>query len=344
MAKRMTSAMAALLSFSIMSCAGAANAADLTISLWGGGYGERFTEHLIKPFEEANGVEIAVDGGRSSERLSKLIATKGRGVDLVFLSDFQMYEAYSRGLIEGIDVANVPNRANLRDFAKDPFGGDTCPAFVVLGAGLAYNTDEFGDTPPSSWNDLLRTDLKGKAGYPDIGISYATLLAIQMAEMHGGGIDNVGAGFDALNKSRDNLQFYASREILESVVRGDVSLTPQLNIFVRKNADVPMAFAWPKEGGLGVLNLMCVVKGSKNADLAEKFVNYMLSDEVQNKLLNTQGETPVSANVDMSGAAEMSRNVLTLEDIEKLNFWDTKTISENKAKWVELWQETVVAN
>lgn len=319
-------------------------AADLTISLWGGGYGERFTEHLIQPFEEANGVEITVDGGRSSERLSKLIATKGRGVDLVFLSDFQMYEAYSRGLIENINPDNVPNRENLHDFARDPMGGDSCPAFVVLGAGLAYNTDEFGDTPPSSWNDLLRSDLKGKAGYPDIGISYATLLAIKMAELNGGNIDDVSAGFNALNEGRENLQFYASREILESVVRGDVSLAPQLNIFVKKEDGVPMDFTWPKEGGLGVLNLMCVVKGSKNGELAEKFINYMLSDETQSVILNTQGETPVSANVDMSGAADMPRNVLTLEDIGNLNFWDMKTIAVNKSAWVELWQETVIAN
>lgn len=103
-------------------------------------------------------------------------------------------------------------------------GGDSCPAFVVFGAGLAYNTDEFADKPPTSWNDLLSDELKGKAGYPDIGISYATLLAIKMAVLNGGSIDNVAAGFNAL---RDDLQFYASREILESVVRGDVSLAPQ---------------------------------------------------------------------------------------------------------------------
>ena len=334
---------ASLLVSSLSIFSTSASAADLTISLWGGGYGERFTKHLIEPFEKANGVDIVVDGGRSSERLSKLIATKGRGVDLVFLSDFQMYEAYSRNLIQNINLKNVPNRENLRDFAKDPMGGDSCPAFVVLGAGLAYNTDEF-KTPPTSWNDLLRKDLKGKAGYPDIGISYATLLAVKMAELNGGSIDDVAKGFDSLNESKDNLQFFASREVLESVVRGDVSLAPQLNIFVKKEEGVPMDFAWPKDGGLGVLNLMCVVKGSKNSELAEKFINYMLSDETQNKILNTQGETPVSANVDMSKAAEMPRNVLTIDQIKDLNFWDIKTIAESKKAWVKLWQETVVAN
>ena len=222
-------------------------------------------------------------------------------------------------------------------------GGNSCPAFVVLGAGLAYNTDEFADKPPTSWNDLLSDKLNGKAGYPDIGISYATLLAIKMAELNGGSIDNVAAGFNALNASRDNLQFYASREILESVVRGDVSLAPQLNIFVKKEDGVPMDFAWPDEGGLGVLNLMCVLKGSKNAALAEKFINYMLSDEVQNKLLDEQGETPVSANVDMSNAASMPGNILTIDQIDKLNFWDIKKVAESKAGWVELWQETVIA-
>lgn len=104
-----------------------------------------------------------------------------------------------------------------------------------------------------------------------------------------------------------------------------------------------MDFAWPDEGGLGVLNLMCVLKGSKNAALAEKFINYMLSDEVQNKLLDEQGETPVSANVDMSNAASKPGNILTIDQMDKLNFWDIKKVAESKAGWVELWQETVIA-
>lgn len=322
---------------------GGAYAADLTISLWGGGYAEDFTKHLIEPFEADNNVEIVVDGGRSSERLSKLIATKGRGTDVVFLSDFQMYEAYQRGLIANLNPENAPNLANLRDFAKDPMGGGSCPAFVVLGAGLAYNTDEFGDGAEFSWADLLRTDLKGKAGYPDIGISYATMLAVKMAELNGGGIDNIAPGLDAVKSAKDSIQFYQNAQILESVVRGDVSMAPELNIFVRKEDGIPMDFAWPEEGGIGIFNLMCVVEGSPNAELAEKFINYMMSDEVQTKLLVEQGETPVSANVDFS-AVEPSSNSLSIDDLEKLNFWDIKTIAANKADWVQLWQETVIAN
>lgn len=319
-----------------------AQAADLTISLWGGGYAEDFTKNLIVPFEEANSVDIVVDGGRSSERLSKLIATTGRGVDVVFLSDFQMYEAYQRGLIADLNLENVPNRENLHDFAKDPMGGDTCPAFVVLGAGIAYNTDEFGEGAEFSWTDLLRKDLKGKAGYPDIGISYAPMLAIKLAELNGGGIDNIAPGFEAVKSAGDSVQFFQNGN-LETVVRGDVSMAPELNIFVRKEEGIPMDFAWPKEGGLGILNLMCVVNGSPNVELAEKFINYMMSDEVQTKLLVEQGETPVSKNVDFS-AVTISSNSLSIDDVDKLNFWDMKTVADKKSDWVQLWQETVIAN
>lgn len=55
-----TSLLSAAAFVALTSGSGTAFAADLTISLWGGGYGERFTENFIKPFEEENGVEMAV--------------------------------------------------------------------------------------------------------------------------------------------------------------------------------------------------------------------------------------------------------------------------------------------
>jgi len=52
-----------------------AKADTLTISIWGGGYGAMWKKHVAERFEKATGHKIVVDGGRSSVRLSKLIAT-----------------------------------------------------------------------------------------------------------------------------------------------------------------------------------------------------------------------------------------------------------------------------
>src|SRR3546814_572626 len=117
-------------------------AEELTISIWGGSYAEEFQKQVVEPFEQATGATVRVDAGLASERLSKLMATRGRGADLIYLTDYQMAELRKRDLLRPIDGANVPNLSQLYDFARDPLGGGLCPAFTVAGVGLAYNKED----------------------------------------------------------------------------------------------------------------------------------------------------------------------------------------------------------
>ncbi|MDE0058876.1 MAG: hypothetical protein OXP07_12200, partial [Defluviicoccus sp.] len=50
--------------------AGATQAATITVSVWGGGYGAKWKKHAAEPFEKATGHKVVVDGGRSAVRLS----------------------------------------------------------------------------------------------------------------------------------------------------------------------------------------------------------------------------------------------------------------------------------
>lgn len=317
-----------------------AAAEELTISIWGGKYADIFKKEVAEPFEKATGATVRVDAGLSSERLSKLMATRGRGTDIIYLTDYQMAEANARGLLQPIDPAKVPNLAGIRDFAKDPLGGSLCPAFTVAGVGIAYNKDQFPQ-PPQSWKDLFRTDLKGKTGYVDMNVSYGPLMLIEVADLFGGSIDKVDPAFAKLKSVKDRLQFFSRREILDAINQGDVSLAPHLNIFVTKDDSVPLRFTWPQEGGLGVLNLVCVVKGSKNADLAQKFINYHLSKDVQQAMLTEQGETPV---IKVASIPEDSKfNIIPAAALDKLRFFDVKKIVENRDAWLKRWQEEILA-
>ena len=139
----------ALAAASLVICAGATQAATITVSVWGGGYGAKWKKHAAEPFEKATGHKVVVDGGRSAVRLSKVKASKGKGTDVVFLTVHQMAILRDEGILAAIDPANVPNIGQLYDFARDPLGGGMCPAITVLGAGLAYNKDHF-KSPPTS--------------------------------------------------------------------------------------------------------------------------------------------------------------------------------------------------
>ena len=315
-------------------------AKDLTISIWGGGYAEEFKKQVVEPFEKQTGATVRVEGGLSTERLAKLMATHGRGVDLIYLTDYQMAEAKKRGLLEAVDPSKLGNLSDLYDFARDPLGGNTCPAFTVAGVGLAYNKDQFHEQP-QSWKELFSKSLPGKAGYVDMSVSYAPLLLAEVAKLYGGGIDNVDPAFKQIEEAKPHLQFFTRQEILQSVNQGDVSLTPQLNIFVKKDDSVPLRFTWPKDGGLGVLNLVCMVKGTDVPELAEKFIDFHLSKAAQEGMLKAQGETPVNKKAERPATSNF--NVIPQSDIGNLQFFDVNKILAHRDEWMKRWQEQVLA-
>lgn len=314
-------------------------AQELTISVWGGGYAEEFRETIVRPFEEENNVRVTLDTGLSGERLAKLLATRGRGTDLVYFTDYQMAELAGRGLLQPVDASAFTNFEEIADFAQDPLGGGLCPAFTVAAVGLAYNSEMID--APTSWADLFNDALPGRRGFPDINISYGPLLLAQVAEMEGGSLDDMDPGFARVAAIKDELQIFTGREILDAINQGDVSLAPHLNIFVRRDESVPLRFTFPQEGGLGVLNLACVTANSQNVELAQKFIDFHLSKQVQEAMLLSQGEGTVRTDVEMPEDSIYS--LISPEDMAKLRFFDVNKIVENRDEWIARWQEEVIA-
>ena len=331
-----------LITCSFLSVTFSSSLADtLTISIWGGGYGNMWKKHVAEPFEKKTGHKVIIDGGRSSERLSKLIATKGRGTDLIFLTDYQMAIANEKGLLTPVNTINVKSMANLYDFAKDPLGGGLCPAITVIGAGLAFNKNHFS-TPPTSWNALFSKDLKGKPGYPAITQSYSPLVLIRLSEMNGGGLNAMDKGFNKLAEIKDRVQIFKLFEILDAINQGDASVTPMLNIFVRKDPSVPLSFTWPKDGGIGILNLACIIKGTKKKELAEQFLDYYLSDENQLHIAQKGGDSPVVRTVKVPKGTKY--NMVTENQVSKLHFYNATIVAARRDVWLTKFQEEIIAD
>jgi len=215
-----------------------------------------------------------------------------------------------------------------------------CPAITVIGVGLAYNKNHF-KSPPTWWNALFRKDLKGRPGYPNITQSYSPLMMIRLAEMNGGGLNAIDAGFKKLAAIKEKVQIFRLFEILEAINQGDASVAPMLNIFVKKNLKVPLSFAWPKDGGLGVLNLACVIKGSKNKALAEQFLNFYLSAENQAHIAKSGGDSPVNKTVKVPTGTKY--NMVTEAQVSKLHFYDAAVVAKKRAAWLTKFQEEIIA-
>ena len=332
-------ARAVALGLSLAVSAGSAGAQDLTISVYGGGYGELWKKLAVDPYVAETGQKVVVDMGPATQRLTKLLTTRGGGVDLMILTDHMIYIAKERGVLEPVNTANIPNSANLLDVAKDPMGGGLCPAITILGVGLAYNRNLIKE-PPKTWDILTRSDLPAPQAFMDMAFSMAPSMLVKLSELRGGGPNNVEPGLKLMADLKNRAKFFKLFEVLDWINRGEVSVAPMLNTFVKEDPNVPLAFTWP-EKAIGAVNLACVVKGSKNKAAAEKFINYYLQEKVQVAMAKAFGETPVLKQVTLPN--DIPFKVLTPAMISTMTFYDPNVIGANRPKWTERFEEMIVA-
>src|SRR5882762_6064619 len=73
---------------------------------------DQYRKDLFDPFERICGCKVVLDLGNTAERLTKLDARKNNpNVDLAVMANYNALEAMRKGLIDKIDVDQVPNYA-----------------------------------------------------------------------------------------------------------------------------------------------------------------------------------------------------------------------------------------
>lgn len=266
--------------FAVALCSAPAMAADLVVSNWDG----YMAPDAVTNFAEQNGLEAElVFHGTNEEIMGKLIASGGKGYDVVFVSSPFAEVLHNLGLSAKIDPAKVPNLANLYPEAMqlphDPGNSYSVP-YAWGTTGLCYRTDMVEGTP-ASWNDLLHPsdDLSGKttmlatdrwllaAGFLANGLSVNETDAAKLEQVKNDLIEAKGTLL-----AYDDTTFYAK------LVSGEAALVQAwdgwCNYGIAENADI--TYVIPEEGSDLWVDTMVVLEASENKDAAYAFINYIL--------------------------------------------------------------------
>ncbi len=261
---------------------GASMAADkIVISNWDG----YMPKDLPEKFKAATGIEVEVSLHATNEEImGKVVAGKGKGYDVLFVSSPFAEVLNKLGLSAKIDHAQVPNMANLYPeagkLAYDP--GNTFSAPYAWGTtGLCYRSD-LVEGDPSSWNDLLKpaAALKGKITMlaTDRWLMAAGLLAkgYSVNDADQAHIDEVK---NLLIDAKKNLLAYDDTTFYSKLVSGEASLVHAwdgwCNYGIGENNKIK--YVIPKEGTDLWVDTMVVTAASENKAAAHKFINYVLS-------------------------------------------------------------------
>ena len=89
------------------------------------------------------------------------------------------------------------------------------------------------------------------------------------------------------------------------------------------------------------MNVILMTKGNGNEDLAYKFIDYWLSDEVQTRVAEAKIDSPANKNVVVSDelAASLTYGA---ELINSLQILAPADIIDNRDAWVEQWNNKVI--
>jgi len=230
-------------------------------------------DDVIEDFTKETGIKVIVDSYASNEEMYNKIVAGGGGYDIVVPSGDYVSIMIAEGLLEPIDKTKVPNFGNLDPAAIARIGFDAgnthSVPFMMGAAGVSVNKTKVSGYD-RSWSIFDRSDLQGRMTMLD-----------DMREVLGAALKTLGYSVN----DPDPAHLEQARQVFaKSFAAGEFWVVQGYaeNVFIEypeeKRGDVD--FFFPKEGTPMYMDSFCVLKGSKNAEQAYKFIDYMLRPDI----------------------------------------------------------------
>ncbi|MDB5525142.1 MAG: transporter, substrate binding protein [Rhizobium sp.] len=147
----------------------------------------------------------------------------------------------------------------------------------LITTGIVYNTQ--AAMKPKSWADLAKPEAKGLVAMPSPLTSGAALIHAQtLAAVK-------SLGWDYYRQLKDNGAVAAGGNgaVLKAVASGEKAYGVVVDYLpLREKAKgAPVEFVFPEEGVSAVTEPAAILSSTKHAEVAKKFIDYLLSEEGQ---------------------------------------------------------------
>ena len=282
-------------------------------------------------FEEKYGIKVEVIQAGTGELIKRLSSEKDSPyADVMFGGSFSQF--YSNADLFQNYVS--PEDVNVLEAYQNTTGFTT--SYVLDGSCIIVNKSLIGDIPVTGYKDLLNPELKGKIASADPANSSSAFAQLTNSLLAMGGYENDAAWeyIDALFTNIDGKIMGSSSKVYKSVADGEmlVGLTyedPSAGL-VRDGADVEIVY--PVEGTVYLPATAAIVKDCENLENAKLFIDFIISEEIQNIYGTTLTNRPVRTG------AEVGTYLMPITDINVIKE-DIPYVNENKATIVEKYIE-----
>lgn len=296
-------AIAAVASLALAGCASSTPGSDaeagagdtLYFAGWGGEYQEAIGEAIIAPFEEEYGVTVVQDSPVDYVKIQSMVEAGNVTWDVTDNDPF-FVNPNCGTLFEEIDAS-----VDLSGVREDIVAPCAVP-IIQYAQVLMYNTDTYPDPAkaPKGWEDFF--DTEKFPGTRAVG-NYATYGAVEAALM-ADGVDkdelypiDFDRAFGKLDTIKDSVSFWdtgAQQEQMLSAGEPDMMIAWSGRAATQVRNGAPYAPVFDE--AVIAYNTLAVTNGTKNSDLAMKFIDFAMKVDQQSRLAELIAYSPGNQN------------------------------------------------
>lgn len=245
---------------------------------------------MIEKFEAETGIDVTLDTYDSNETLLAKMQAGATGYDIIVPSHNFIPIYIAEGLVQEIDVAAMPNFANVEDRWKSPAWDPEQKYSVPFHwgtASVAYRRDLYGKDL-ESYGEFFEPDeaVSGRISVfktPEEIVNHAHLyLGQKFCNEDPEAMQRVQ---DLLIAQKPHVMAYSSEGMNDRLLNGDAIISNHWNGYAFKGrqlaeeAGTDLVYAYPKEGVIGWADGLMIPKSATNVENAKIFMNFIMDPE-----------------------------------------------------------------
>ncbi len=323
---------------------------SLKVGVYGGYFKDSFDKHIFPDFTAATGIaveSVAEPTGEAWLVQLEQAARAGRApADVSMMSQVAMLKGQSIDLWAALDMARLPNAANLipHFVNKYPDGRVAGIGAVAWYITLVSNTQVYPEAP-TSWAALWDPANKDRLGLLAL-VSNSFLLEVTAKTFLGGAaaLDSEEGqlkAFEKLAEVKPNVRlWYRDEAQFEQALKsGEIPMGQYYHDVTGLAAadGHPVRSTFPKEGGILDSGCWALSRASEKGDEAHIFIDFMSQPSIQANMSRKVGTAPTVKRDLLDLSAEEFASVSSDIDpiVPRYDLYQSKSDWLNQ-KWTEL--------
>ena len=250
-----------------------------------------FEDWYYENFGSKNGTRVKVNYSTysSNEDLYAKITSETVNYDVIVPSDYMVQRLREEGYLAKLNFDNIQNIENvlpefLGDNAFYDKGNVYSVPYLYGMIGIIYNTDMVSPDEENigSWALMWDEDYKGNIlQFNNSRDAFGTAQYYLGVDVNSATEEQWRDALKLLKEQKKIVQGYVMDEIFNKMENGSAAIAAYYagDFLAMYEENDKLEFFYPKEGTNLYVDAMCIPKASKNKEIAERYIDFMLSKE-----------------------------------------------------------------